>query len=287
MSVVVTGATGHLGRLIIQHLLERGMQASEIIATGRSAEKLAELAAASGVATAVIDYTQPETLDAAFAGARTLMFVSGSEAGQRIEQHRNVVDAAVRAGISRIVYTSAPHADTTTLILAPEHKATEEMIRETGISFTFLRNNWYTENYVGAFKQSRASGTYLASVGDGRVASASRTDYAEAAAVVLTEEGHENTVYELSGDVAWNGNELAAAFSRLAGSDIPYAPVTPEGHADVLRSLGLDEGSVGFVVRLDGDTREGTLAETSGDLSRLIGRPTTPLLEGLRQALSA
>ena len=286
MSVVLTGATGQLGRLILQHLLARGMQASEVIATGRSADKLSELTASTGVATAVIDYSKPDTLDAPFAGARTLMFVSGSEVGQRVDQHRHVVDAAVRAGISRIVYTSAPRADSSSLVLAPEHKATEKLIRESGISFTFLRNNWYTENYVGAFAQSRASGAYLASVGDGRVASASRDDYAEAAAVVLTEEGHENTVYELSGDVAWTGNDLAAAFSRLAGSDIPYAPVTPEGHADVLRSAGLDDDTIGFVVRLDGDTREGTLAETSGDRARLIGRPTTPLLVGLREALS-
>lgn len=286
MSVVVTGATGHLGRLIIQNLLARGMQASQITATGRSADKLADLADSTGVGTAVIDYNKPDTLDSAFAGARTLMFVSGSETGaQRVQQHRNVIDAAVRAGISRIVYTSAPHADSTTLVLAPDHKATEEMIRASGIPFTFLRNNWYTENYVGAFKQARASGTYLASVGDGRVASASRNDYAEAAAVVLTEQEHENRVYELSGDVAWSGNDLAAAFSRLAGSDIPYAPVTPEGHADVLRSVGLDDDTIGFVVRLEGDTREGTLAGTSGDLSRLIGRATTPLLDGLRQAM--
>ena len=286
MSIVVTGATGHLGRLIIEHLLQRGVQSSDIVATGRSTEKLAELASVTGVRTATVDYAKADTLDAAFAGASTLMFVSGSEAGKRVEQHKNVIDAAVRAGISRIVYTSAPHADTTTLVLAPEHKATEELIRASGIPFTFLRNNWYTENYAGAFKQARVSGTYLSSVGDGRVASASRTDYAEAAAVVLTEDGHENAVYELSGDVAWNGVQLASAFSRLAGSDIPYAPVTPEGHADVLRSAGVDEGSIGFVIRLDGDTRDGTLADTTGDLSRLIGRPTTPLLEGLRQALS-
>ncbi len=286
MSIVVTGATGHLGRLIVEHLIERGVQPGDIVGAGRSPEKLAELSSALGVATAVVDYSKPESLDAAFRGADTLMFVSGSEAGQRIEQHRNVVDAAARAGIKRIVYTSAPHADTSALVLAPEHKATEEMIRASGIPFTFLRNNWYTENYVGAFTQSMASGTYLASVGDGRVASASRNDYAEAAAVVVTEGGHENAIYELSGDVAWSGNDLAAAFSRLAGTDIPYAPVTPEGHADVLRSAGLDEGTIGFIVRLDGDTRDGALADTSGDLARLIGRPTTPLLEGLRQALS-
>ncbi|AWB87848.1 SDR family oxidoreductase [Mycetocola zhujimingii] len=285
MSIVVTGATGPLGRLIIEHLLERGAQSGEIIGAGRSEEKLTELESALGVRTAVIDYSKPETLDTAFAGADTLMFVSGSEAGQRIEQHRNVVDAAIRAGISRIVYTSAPHADTSTLALAPEHKATEEMIRASGIPFTFLRNNWYTENYVGAFTQATASGTYLASTGDGRVASASRTDFAEAAAAVLTQDGHDGAVYELSGDVAWDGNQLAAAFSELAGRTITFTSVTPEEHAAALRAAGLDEGTIGFLVRLDGDIRNGDLADTSGDLSRLIGRPTTPLVEGLRLAL--
>lgn len=280
MSIVVTGATGSLGRLIIEHLLARGVEPEQIIGAGRNPGKLAELAA-TGVRTAVIDYSDPTTLDAAFAGATTLMLVSGSEVGQRVVQHGNAITAAKTAGISHIVYTSAPKADTSDLILAPEHKATEELIRASGIPFTILRNGWYTENYAGTVEQVRSTGVYLASTGDGRVASASRTDYAEAAAVVLTEHGHVDAVYELSGDVAWDGHEFASAASAVTGRDVVYTPVGPEEHIAALTSAGLDEGTAGFVVALDQNTRDGLLGETTGDLTRLIGRPTTPLLDGL------
>ncbi|MBG6237255.1 NAD(P)H dehydrogenase (quinone) [Mycetocola sp. CAN_C7] len=280
MSFVVTGATGSLGRLIIDHLLTRGADPASIVGVGRNADRLAELAA-TGIRTAVVDYADRSTLDAAFAGASTLMLVSGSEVGQRVEQHSNAIDAATAAGISRIVYTSAPHADATALILAPEHKATEELLRGSGTPFTILRNNWYTENYLETVEQARATGVYLASTGEGRVASASRTDYAEAAAAVLLENGHENTVYELSGDVAWDGTEFAAALSVITGRNVIYTPVSPEEHTTVLLEAGLDEGTAGFVVALDENIRDGLLAETSGDLSRLIGRPTTPLVAGL------
>lgn len=280
MSIVVTGATGSLGRLIIEHLLARGVEPEQIVGAGRNSARLADLAA-TGIRTAVIDYSDPTTLDAAFAGATTLMLVSGSEVGQRVAQHGNAIAAAKAAGISRIVYTSAPKADTSELILAPEHKATEELIRASGIPFTILRNGWYTENYAGTVEQVRATGVYLASTGDGRVASASRTDYAEAAAVVLTEAGHVDAVYELSGDVAWDGHEFASAASTVTGREVVYTPVSPEEHIAALTGAGLDEGTAGFVVALDQNTRDGLLAATTGDLARLIGRPTTPLLDGL------
>lgn len=283
MSIVVTGATGSLGHLIIDHLLARGVQPADILGVGRNTEKLAELASA-GVRTAVVDYSDPATLDAAFAGASALMLVSGSEVGQRVDQHANAIRAAKSAGIGHIVYTSAPHADTTALILAPEHKATEELIRASGVPFTILRNGWYTENYAGTVEQARATGVYAASTGEGRVASASRTDYAEAAAVVLTEDGHTGAVYELSGDVAWDGHDLAAALSTVTGREVVYSPLSPEEHTAVLTGAGLDAGTAGFVVALDQNTRDGLLAETSGDLARLIGRPTTPLAEGLAAA---
>ena len=280
MSIVVTGATGSLGRLIVEHLLARGVAPEQIVGLGRNTGKLAELEK-TGVRTAVADYSDATALDSAFAGATALMLVSGSEVGQRVEQHATVIDRAKAAGVPHLVYTSAPNADTSELILAPEHKATEELIRASGIPFTILRNGWYTENYAGTVDQARSSGVYLASTGDGRIASASRTDYAEAAAVVLTEPGHEGAVYELSGDTAWDGHELASALSEVTGRDVVYTPVTPEEHTAALTAAGLDEGTAGFVVALDQNTRDGLLANTSGDLSRLIGRPTTPLLEGL------
>ncbi|MGK9149112.1 SDR family oxidoreductase [Plantibacter flavus] len=285
MSVVVTGATGQLGRLVVEHLLARGTDPATIVATGRRTEVLADLAA-QGVHTAKVDFTDPATLDAALEAGDVLLLVSGSEVGQRVAQHANVIDAAKRAGVARIVYTSAPKADTSALILAPEHKATEELIIASGLPFTFLRNGWYTENYAQTVQQGASTGSIIGSVGTGRVASASRTDYAEAAAVVLTTEGHEGSVYELSGDVAWTHDELAAAIGELAGREVVYQDLSPEDHAAALVSAGLDEGTVGFVVALDGNTRDGLLGDTSGDLSRLIGRPTTPLIEGLRPLAS-
>jgi NAD(P)H dehydrogenase (quinone) len=285
MSVVVTGATGHLGRLVVQHLLAQGVPADQITATGRRTERLADLAE-QGVRTAVADFARPETLTAAFAGADAVLLVSGSEVGQRVDQHRAAIEAAVAAGVGRLVYTSAPHADTTALVLAPEHKATEEILRASGLTFTILRNGWYTENYVGDVQQARESGQIVAAVGEGRVASASRTDFAEAAAVVLRTEGHENAVYELTGDVAWAFTDLAAAASEVLGRPVEYVAVSSADRTAGLLAAGLDEGTAGFVVALDENTRDGLLGEVNGVLSGLIGHPTTPLVDGLRAALA-
>ncbi|MEY9953053.1 SDR family oxidoreductase [Leifsonia sp. EB34] len=286
MTIVVTGATGHLGRLTVDALLDRGVPAADIRALGRSAERLAPLAA-RGVQTAVIDFEKPETLDAAFAGADALLLVSGSEVGQRIPQHRNAIDAAVRAGVGRLVYTSAPHADDTDLVLAPEHAETERLLAASGLPVTVLRNNWYTENYVGQVDIAAATGELVGSAATGRVASASRKDYAEAAAVVLTTDGHDGAVYELAGDVAWTFDDLAAAIGELVGRPVAYRSVTPEEHGAALREAGLDEGTAGFVVALDGNIRDGALADATGTLSELIGRPTTPLAAGLAESRAA
>ncbi|WP_158864977.1 SDR family oxidoreductase [Leifsonia sp. AG29] len=283
MTIAVTGATGQLGRLVVDHLLERGVPASRIRALGRSADRLASLASL-GVETAVIDFERPETLLRAFEGADELLLVSGSEVGNRIPQHRNAIEAAVAAGVGRIVYTSAPHATDTDLVLAPEHAETERLLAASGLPVTILRNNWYTENYVGQLDTAAATGEVVSSTGDGRVASASRKDYAEAAAVVLTTPGHEGAVYELAGDAAWTFADLADALSALVGRPVVHRSVTPEEHAEILRGAGLDEATVGFVVALDGNIREGALADTDGTLSRLLGRPTTPLADGLAEA---
>jgi len=284
MTILVTGASGHLGRLAIEHLLDLGVAPDQIVAGARTPESIADLAA-RGIQTARVDYTDAASLDAAFAGVDHLLLVSSSEVGQRAAQHAAVIDAAKRAGVEHLVYTSAPAATTSALILAPEHKATEEAIVASGIPATILRNGWYTENYVGSAKQAAAIGELVASVGEGRVASASRTDYARAAAVVLAEPGHVGKVYELSGDYAWNFTELAAAISTALDTTVGYRSVTSEEHAAILGGAGLDEGTIGFVVGLDTNIRDGLLAVTTGDLARLIQRPTTPLAEGLAAAL--
>ncbi|MGD8167915.1 SDR family oxidoreductase [Herbiconiux sp. P16] len=287
MTIVVTGATGHLGRLTVDHLLARGIPASDILATGRDTAKLAALSEAlPGVRTAAVDFADPASLDAALAGASDLVLVSTSEPGQRVALHVNAIEAAQRAGIARIVYTSAPHATTSALVLAPEHKATEEALAASGLVTIILRNNWYSENYAAALAQARETGVFLTSTGAGRVASAARSDYAEAIAAVLTTPGHDGAVYELSGDVAWTGEEFAAAASSALGRPVVYRSVSPEEHLAILTDAGLDAGTAGFVVALDGNIRDGLLAETSGELARLIGHPTTPLVDSLR-ALAA
>lgn len=279
MAIVVTGATGRLGRLVVESLLERGVAPAEILATGRSVEKLADLAE-RGVGVRALDFG--DVPGDAFAAGDVVLLVSGSEVGQRVEQHRNVIDAAAKAGVARIVYTSAPSADDTTLILAPEHAATEQLIRESGLPFTVLRNSWYTENYLPAFQQAAVTGVVPASAGEGRVASAPVADYAEAAAVVLSGDGHENEVLELSGDVAWSFDELAAVFAEVLGHEVEYQRLSPEQHLAALAGAGLDDGTAGFVVGLDQNIADGLLAVTTGELGKLLERPTTPLAETVR-----
>jgi len=286
MTIVVTGATGHLGRLVVESLLAKGVAPAEIVAGGRSTDKLVDFAA-QGVTVVPLDYTKPETLDAAFAGAEQVLLISASEPGSRVALHAAAIDAAKRAGVAHLVYTSAPKATTSELVLAPEHKATEELIAASGIPATILRNGWYTENYANTVAQARQTGEIVASVGAGRVSSASRKDYAEAAAAVLTDPATRGSVYELSGDTAWDYNEFAATVAELTGRPVVFRDVTPEEHAAILTSVGLDAGTAGFVVALDQNTKAGLLGETSGDLGRLIGRPTTPLLDGLSEAVAA
>jgi NAD(P)H dehydrogenase (quinone) len=285
MSLLVTGASGHLGRLVIDALLERGVAASGIRAGARDPAKIADLAE-RGVQTVHLDYDEPATVADAIAGVDRVLLISGSEVGRRVAQHQAVIDAAAAAGVAQLVYTSAPRATTSALVLAPEHKATEEAIVASGLPATVLRNNWYNENYLATLDQARESGTVVSGTGAGRVASASRRDFAEAAAVVLTTDGHLGAVYELGGDLAWDFAELAVTIGEVLGRDVSYVAQTAEEQAAALAAAGLDAGTVGFVVALDGNIRDGLLGDVTGELSRLIGRATTPIAETLRSAQS-
>ncbi|MEV4736026.1 MULTISPECIES: SDR family oxidoreductase [unclassified Microbacterium] len=278
MTILVTGATGQLGRLVIQSLLERGVDAQSIVAGARDVAKAEDL----GVRVARLDYTDPASITSALEGIDTVLLISGSEVGQRTAQHAAVIDAATAAGVSKFVYTSAPKATTSDLVLAPEHKATEEAIAASGLPAVILRNNWYTENYAADVARAAETGVLAAGAGDGRVASASRKDFAEAAAVVLTEDGHIGRTYELGGDVAWTYEDLAAAIAEISGREVEYRRLAVDEQLAALQAAGLDEGTAGFVAALDAGIAGGALAETDGTLARLIGRPTTPLLDGLR-----
>ncbi|GAA1102666.1 SDR family oxidoreductase [Nocardiopsis metallicus] len=283
MSVVVTGATGHLGRLVVESLLERGYPAAEVTATGRSIEKLADLAE-RGVTVRRADFGDRASLREAFEGADTVLLVSGSELGKRVEQHRNAVEAAKEVGVGHLVYTSAPRASDTTLILAPEHKATEEILAASGLNHTILRNGWYSELYGQTLEQARAHGFFVGSAGQGRIASASRVDLAEAAAVVLADPvPHDGTVLELTGDTAWTNDELAGYLSEILGREVAYRDLSSDEHRAALLAAGLDAGLADFLVGVDGNIRDGELSHTTSSLSELLGRPTTPVTETLRR----
>lgn len=275
--IVVTAATGQFGRHVVEGLRAQGVK----FAAGAR-----NTAADLGVETRELDYNRPETLEPALQGAEKLLLISGSEVGQRVAQHTAVVDAAKKAGVQHIIYTSAPHADTTELILAPEHKATEEAILASGLTYTFLRNGWYHENYVDNIKLAAQTGEYVGAAGDGRVASAARKDFADAAVAVLTQPGHENKVYELTGDVAWTFPELAEEIAKVADRPVTYRNLSVEGLQQHLVSVGLPPEIAGFVAALDGNIAAGTLGHTPGDLRTLIGRPTTPVSVAIKEILA-
>jgi NAD(P)H dehydrogenase (quinone) len=281
MKIGVTGATGHLGQLVVNGLLNQGTD-RKIIAVVRNEKKALSLAQ-RGAEVRVADYGDPAALKIALSGVDKLLLISSSEVGRRFEQHKNVIDAAKAANVKNIVYTSAPRATTSPLILAPEHKATEEYILKSGIEYTILRNNWYTENYKNTLETARKTGTVVSAADTGRVASAPRADFAAGAIAVLLGTGHNGKIYELGGDNAWDFRELAKTIGEIIGKPIVYKPVDAATLMGILKSAGLDEAMVGFIVAIDGNIAQGALSEVTGDLSRLIGRPTTSLKKGLQE----
>ena len=284
MIILVTAASGQLGRLVIDALLTRGADPAEIVASARDTSKLTDVAA-RGIRTVELDYARPETIAPALNGVDAVLLISGSEPGNRAALHRNVIDAAKAAGVAKLVYTSAPQASTADFALAPDHKATEEAIAAAGVPAVIVRNNWYTENYAADVARAASTGVIASSAGDGRVPSATRADFADGAAVVLLEDGHIGRIYEFAGDEAWSFAELADAASQLVGRPVEYAPMTTDEHVAALEGAGLDADTAGFVAAIDDGIRRGVLDVPSGTLSRLIGRPTTSLVDGLRPAV--
>lgn len=282
--IVITGASGKLGQHVVEALLQK-VPARQIALAVRHPDKVAGYAA-KGIQVRRADYSQPQTLEAAFAGADKVLLISSSEVGQRAKQHQAVVDAAKKAGVKLLVYTSILHADTSGLALAAEHKATEQAIRASGIPFVFLRNGWYTENYTEHLGTVLQHGAVLGSAGEGRVAAAPRADYAAAAVAVLTGSGHENKVYELGGDQPFTLAEYAAEVARQAGKPIVYKDLPPEQLQGVLTGAGVPAPFASVLVDSDLGLKRGELNDTSGDLHRLIGRPTTPLAKAVSAALA-
>lgn len=281
MKIGVTGATGQLGRIVVEKLKEKGL-AADIIALVRTPEKAADL----GVSAREFDYTRPEALVASLQNIDSLLLISSNEIGKRAEQHTNVINAAKQAGVKWIVYTSLLHADTSTLNLAGEHWATEKALKASGIPHTILRNGWYTENYTGSVKGAVGAGAFIGSAGDGKIASAARADFAEAAAVVLSGEGHVGKVYELAGDTAYTLKELADEISKQTGKNIPYNNLPESEYANILKNFGVPDGFALAIANWDVSASENALFDDSHQLSALIGHPTTSLAKVVADALA-
>jgi len=283
MSVIVTGASGQLGRLVIDQLLAT-IPASEVTAVVRDPAKAGDLAA-RGVTLAVADYNSPESFDGLLRAGDRVLLISGSEMHlDRTAQHKAVLGAAAKAGVALFAYTSAPGSQTGTV--TDDHRATEDAIRASGIPYSLLRNNIYHEMPTMNIPAVLEHGALVRAAGDGRLASASRADYAAAAAAVLTGDGHENTVYELSGDTAWSFAEFAAELSRQSGRHVPYRAVTSEEYAAMLSAAGLPDPLPHIMAGIDASIAAGELALTAGDLSRLAGRPATPVADAIAAALA-
>ncbi|MFQ3376345.1 NAD(P)H:quinone oxidoreductase [Escherichia coli] len=277
--IAITGATGQLGHYVIESLMKT-VPASQIVAIVRNPAK-AQALAAQGITVRQADYGDEAALTSALQGVEKLLLISSSEVGQRAPQHRNVINAAKAAGVKFIAYTSLLHADTSPLGLADEHIETEKMLADSGIVYTLLRNGWYTENYLASAPAALEHGEFIGAAGDGKIASATRADYAAAAARVISEAGHEGKVYELAGDSAWTLTQLAAELTKQSGKSVTYQNLSEADFAAALKSVGLPDGLADMLADSDVGASKGGLFDNSKTLSKLIGRPTTTLAESV------
>ena len=283
--IAITGATGQLGRLVITALLER-VPADQVVALVRDPQK-AEDIAELGVDVRRADYSQPATLATAFVGLDKLLLISSNELGQRATQHQAVIDAAKAAGVTLLAYTSVLHADTSALGLAGEHRQTEQALHASGVPYVLLRNGWYSENYLASVGSALAHNALLGSAEEGRISSASRADYAAAAAVVLTSADQAGKVYELAGDESYSLSELAALISQQSGTQVAYQNLPQAEFEAVLVSVGLPAPVADLLANSDAAAAKGALFGDEQQLSKLIGRPTTPIAVSLQQTLAA
>ncbi len=284
MSTVITGASGHLGRLVVDQLLAAGTPPAQIVATARDVDQLADLAS-KGVTVRRADFVDLSTLVDAFAGAETMLLVSTTTVGERFDNARNAIDAAARAGVSRIVYTSILNASTAQMMLAREHLRTEDYLRESGVAFVILRNGWYLENYTDHLAMITQFHALMGSANDGLVSAASRRDFAAAAVAVLTQDGHLGATYELGG-TPFTLTELAATISDVLGADVAYQNMSVADYTGALTSAGVPSEMAAAVADADAGLARGELFTNSDDLVTLIGRPATTAREAVRNALT-
>lgn len=280
MKIGVTGANGQLGKLVLKALAQKKATA-EIVALVRSPQNAPDL----NVETRKFDYNNSECLSESLLDIEILLLISGNEFGTRVNQHKAVIEAAKEANVKHIVYTSLLHADTSTISLATDHLATENAIKASGLTYTILRNGWYTENYTASAKGAISAGAFIGCAENGKISAAARNDFAEAAATVLTSNGHENKSYELAGDKSFTLTDLANEISAQSGKKIPYNNLSESDYANILLSIGLPEGLAKLLAEADTAVTKGDLFDDSKQLSKLIGRSTTSLSDVLKEAL--
>lgn len=285
MKIAITGATGQLGRLVIQTLLTK-TAAENIVALVRDEQKAQDLKN-QGIELRHFNYDQAETLVPALIGIDKLLLISANEIGRRTPQHKAIIDAAKQANVQYIAYTSLLNADTNPLGLAQEHRETEQFIRESGLSFTFLRNNWYSENYLANVQHTAESGVLYGSAADGKISSASRQDYAEAAAHVLSTAGHENKTYELAGSESYTLTNLAAYIAQAANKPVIYQNISAEDYYRALNDAGLPSALIDVIVDADIHAAQGAMYSQSHDLEHLIGRKTTRVQDQIQAPFKA
>lgn len=277
--IAITGATGQLGQHVIENLLKT-VPASQIVAIVRNPAKAAALSQ-QGITVRQADYSDEAAFTTALQGIDKLLLISSSEVGQRTPQHRNVINAAKSARVKFIAYTSLLHADTSPLGLADEHVATEKMLAESGLDFVLLRNGWYSENYLASAPAALEHGVFIGAAGDGKIAAATRADYAAAAARVISEEGHAGKIYELAGDEGWTLSQLAAELAQQSGKKVVYQNLSEADFAAALKGFGLPAGLAEMLADSDIGASKGGLFDDSHTLSTLIGRPTTSLADSI------
>ncbi|APR30813.1 NAD(P)-dependent oxidoreductase [Citrobacter freundii] len=278
--IAITGATGQLGQHVIESLLKT-VPASQIVAIVRNPAKATTLSQ-QGITVRQADYSEEAALTTALQGIDKLLLISSSEVGQRAPQHRNVINAAQAAHVKFIAYTSLLHADTSPLGLADEHVATEKMLAESGIAYALLRNGWYTENYLASAPAALEHGVFIGAAGEGKIASATRADYAAAAARVISEDGHAGKTYELAGDAGWTLSQLAAELAKQSGKKVVYQNLSEADFAAALKGVGLPAGLADMLADSDTGASKGGLFDDSHTLSKLIGRPTTSLADSVK-----
>ncbi|POP41060.1 NAD(P)-dependent oxidoreductase [Superficieibacter electus] len=281
--IAITGATGHLGQLVINDLLKT-VAANRLVAIVRNPAK-AQALQQQGIIVRQADYRDQAAFTAALEGVEKLLLISSSEVGQRATQHQNVINAAVAAGVKFIAYTSLLHADKSPLGLHVEHVVTEKALAASGIPYALLRNGWYSENYLASAPAALEHGVFIGAAGEGKIAAATRADYAAAAAKVIREEGHAGKVYELAGDNAWTLSQLSAELSKQSGKNVVYQNLSEADFAAALKGVGLPAALADMLADSDTGASKGGLFDDSHTLSRLIGRPTTTLAESVKAIL--